>query len=352
MLLVGKGFKNTANTALVWHHGKLLALWEGGPPTLVKVPELETLALETFGGKLKHPFTAHPKIDPDTGAMLFFGYQPVKPYLQFSICDRDGIITKTMPIDIPRPVMMHDFAVTPRYAVFMDLPETFDFTRVLKGGPMLKFEPELGARIGVLPRDGQASDIKWFAVKPCFVFHTLNAYEDGDEVVLLACRMREYPTWLDKPEQLSKKDPKGQPMLYRWRMNLKTDKIQEETLDETPCEFPRVNDRLMGKKTRFGYFISGDMDGLIKFDLEKGTSKHHPHGKARVGGEGLFIPRADAKGEDDGWVATFIHDEAENRSEMVLIDARDFTANPVARVLLPQRVPYGFHGTWLPGKSL
>jgi carotenoid cleavage dioxygenase-like enzyme len=351
-LLEGKGYKNTANTALVWHHGKLLALWEGGEPTIVKVPDLETLGLETFGGKLKHPFTAHPKIDTATGEMLFFGYQPIKPYVQFSVCDRDGKITRTMPIDIPKPVMMHDFAVTPRYAIFMDLPETFDFTRAFKGEPVLKFEPELGARFGVLPRDGKPGDIKWFEAKTCFVFHTLNAYEDDDEVVLLACRMKEYPTWLDKPEMLGDKAKPPAPVLYRWRFNLKTGKTQEEAVDDAGCEFPRLNEAILGRKARYGYVMTGGMDGLAKYDLEKGASELHKHGKDHFGGEGVFVPRPDGKGEDDGWLVTYVHDQAENKSEMVVIDARDFRSPPVARVLLPQRVPFGFHGTWIAGNLL
>jgi carotenoid cleavage dioxygenase len=351
-LLEGHPFKNAANTALVWHHGRLLALWEGGEPTVLDAPELSTRGLETFGGRLKHPFTAHPKIDPVTGEMLFFGYQPLAPYLQFSICDRSGKITRTVPVEIPRPVMMHDFAITPNYAVFLDLPETFDLTRMLKGEPLLKFEPELGARIGLLARNGKPT-VQWFTVQPCFIFHTLNAYEEGEEVVLLACRMKEYPAFLDAAAgDPSQQSPESRPVLYRYVLNTKTGEAREQAVDDASCEFPRLNDSLIGRKSRFGYTMSGEMSGLLKYDLTKGTYERNAHGRGRLGGEGVFVPRPGSKSEDDGWLVTYVHDEAEGRSEMVLLEAGDFRAPPIARVLLPQRVPYGFHGAWLPGEVL
>ena len=92
--------------------------------------------------------------------------------------------------------------------------------------------------------------------------------------------------------------------------------------------------------------------GLVKYDLLKGTRERHSHGQGRMGGEGVFVPRPDAKAEDEGWLVTYVHDAANGKSEMVIVDARDFTAAPVARVKLPARVPYGFHGTWIEGKEL
>src|SRR5215212_4790103 len=116
--------KNTANTALVYHDGRLLALWEGGEPHEIQVPGLDTVCPYTYSGGLKHQFTAHPKVDPATGEMLFFGYSPFKPSVQYSVVNAQGQIISTTTIDVPRPVMMHDFAVTPRHTLFMDLPIT------------------------------------------------------------------------------------------------------------------------------------------------------------------------------------------------------------------------------------
>jgi carotenoid cleavage dioxygenase len=351
--------RNRANTALVWHAGRLLALYEGGPPHRIAVPELDTLGLYTFGGKLVHPFTAHPKLDPASGELLCFGYSVrTQPHLQYSVINAQGDIVSTTPIDLPRPIMMHDFAITPSYTLFMDLPMVFTMSEGLR----LQFAPELGARIGILPRHGTGDEIKWFEVPTCWVFHTLNAYEDGAEVVLRACRFTQYPDMISfqpgtptHPTDGKARSMTNAPFLYQWRFNLKTGRATEGPLDDIPTEFPRINEALTGKRTRFGYCgRSGGVmfDGLIKYDLDKGTSEHHTHGQGRTGGEGVFVPRPDATGEDDGWLVTYVHNAASGKSELVVIETRDFRAPPVARVLLPVRVPYGFHGTWITSAEL
>ncbi len=351
--------RNRANTALVWHAGRLLALYEGGPPYRITVPELDTLGLYTFDGKLAHPFTAHPKVDPATGELLCFGYSVMtQPYLQYSVINAPGDIVSTTPIALPRPIMMHDFAITPRYTLFMDLPMVF----TMKEGLRLTFAPKLGARIGILPRHATGDEIKWFETSPCWVFHTLNAYEDGDEVVLLACRSKQYPEVIGFAPRMPAPPTDGKasaatnaPFLYHWRCNLKTGRATEGPLDDISTEFPRVNEALTGKRTRFGYCgRSGGVmfDGLIRYDLDQGTSEHHAYGQGRMGGEGVFVPRPDATGEDDGWLVTYVHDAASGKSELVVVETHDFRAPPVARVLLPVRVPYGFHGTWITSAEL
>jgi carotenoid cleavage dioxygenase-like enzyme len=349
--------KNTANTALVCHDRRLLALWEGGEPYEIQVPELETVGAYTYGGKLTHQFTAHPKIDPATGEMLFFGYSMFKPSVQYGVVSAKGEIARITSIDIPRPVIMHDFAVTPRYTIFIDVPLTVSFRRLLRGQALLKFEPEHGARFGVLPRYGKGQDIKWFEVSPCYVFHTLNAYEDGDEVVLLACRTKTFPDSFFMPPTAKLGDaPISQeyaPVMYRWRLNLKSGSAREETVDDVPTDFPRVNEGLVGSQTRYGYaFNVHEYNELLKYDFEQGKSERHCHGMMRIGGEGVFVPRVNAQTEDDGWLVSYVHDEAAGTSELTVIEVRDFSAPPVARVQIPARVPYGFHGAWIPGEML
>lgn len=340
--------KNPANTALVWHDGRLLALWEGGEAHEIKVPSLDTVGPYTYGGQLKHAFTAHPKVDPTTGELLCFGYGLSKPYVQYSVVNAQGHIAHTTPIDLPRPIMMHDFAVTARYALFLDLPMTISLWRMLRGGPVLKYEPELGARIGVLPRYAMGQEITWFAISPCYVFHTLNAYEDGEEVVLLACRTQEFPDPLFMPQAFT-------PVMYRWRLNLKTGTTREEALDDLPSDFPRINEGLMGRQTRYGYtakFVKFESSELFKYDHAQGRTERHVHGPGRFGGEGVFVPRPNARAEDDGWLVTYVYDAAEDSSELVVIEAQDFRAPPVARVRIPGRVPHGLHGAWIPGEML
>lgn len=345
-----EGYKNAANTALVWYDGKLLALWEGGAPHEVRVPDLTTAGRYTFGGKLKHSCTAHPKIDPANGEMHFFGYQPVRPYLQYAVADAKGVITKSMAVEIPRPVMMHDFALTARHAVFMDLPVTFSFARLMGGMVPFAWEPKRPARFGVLPRDGTAKDVKWFPSEPCYVFHVLNAYDEGDEVVLLACRMGEFPAEIVPPDRMTERDLRRYgARLHRWRFDLKAGTTKEEPVGDEFADFPRFNEALAGRKTRYGYLTTLRMDALVKYDLQRGRTLRHEFGRGRFGGEAVFAPRPGGKGEDDGWLLSYVYDAAGGKSEAVVLDARDLSL--AARVLLPGRVPYGFHGAWVPASA-
>jgi carotenoid cleavage dioxygenase len=342
--------KNTANTALVWHAGKLLALWEGGAPHDIQLPELATIGEYTYNNKLISPFTAHPKVDPVTGEMMFFGYSFAPPYLQYGIVSAQGEILKTVPIEIPMGVMMHDFAITENYTIFMDLPLTFSPERMQRGEAMMMFESDRPSRFGILPRHGDNSNIRWFETSSCYIFHTMNAYEDGDEIILIACRMSSTTVL----ETGSSTDPTANiPLLHRWRFNLSTGTVTEEILDEVPAEFPRVNENLLGRKTQYGY--AGKManspvplfDGVIKYNLNNGKTQTHEFGQGRYGGEAVFAPCQNAISEDDGWLITFVHDENSQTSELVVINAQDITSEPVARVIIPQRVPYGFHGAWV-----
>ncbi|NEU78238.1 carotenoid oxygenase family protein [Nostoc sp. UIC 10630] len=344
--------KNTANTALVWHAGQMLALNESGKPHAIKLPELETIGEYSYNGKLISAFTAHPKVDPVTGEMIFFGYSVfTPPYLQYSVVSAQGELLRTVPIDLSIGVMMHDFAITENYTIFMDLPLTFSAERSQRGEPVMMFERDRPSRFGILPRHGDNSNIRWFESPSCYVFHTLNAYEDGDEVVLIACRMSSTTVLISDDSQ---PDPEGNiPRLYRWRFNLSTGTVREEMLDDVASEFPRVNENLLGRQTRYGY--SNKMansslplfEGIIKYDLNSGNSQTHEFGQGRYGGEAVFAPRPGAIAEDDGWLVTFVHDENSNTSELVVVNAQDVTAEPVARVIIPQRVPYGFHGAWV-----
>lgn len=343
--------KNAANTALIWHGGQLLALWEGGEPYAIELPELDTIGSYNYNGKLTSAFTAHPKVDPVTGEMMFFGYSIAEPpYLKYTVVSAAGELLQTVPIDLPVAVMMHDFAITERYSIFMDLPMTIRLERMQQGQPPLMFESELPSRFGILPRHGDNSNIRWFESPACFVFHVLNAYEEGDEVVLIACRMNSMDIFVS-PEE--KKPDVGIPLLYQWRFDMGTGNVTEQMLDDVPSEFSRVNETLLGRKTRYGYtakFSDNAMpffEGLIKYDLEKGKSETHQFTAGRYGGEAVFAPRPGATVEDDGWLLTFVYDENEQQSELVVFDAQNLTDEPIARVMIPQRVPYGFHAIWI-----
>ena len=359
----GRGYKNQGNTALVWHDGQLLTLMEGAEPHAVKVPGLETLGTYDFCGKLISSFTAHPKVDEKTGEMMFFGYNPMAaPYVQYSLVSKDGELQFTRPIDVPRGVMMHDFAVTEHYTIFMDLPLTFSVERAMKGGPVLAFERDLPARYGILPRHGGNDDIKWFEMPAHYVFHTSNAWEDGDDVVLHACRLES--TNVLQPGGAPSKEltdvygnaTDSMAVMHRWRFNMKTGTFKEEQIDDIATDFPRVDDSLVGYGCRFSYnarFARKEpghppaFEGINKYDLQTGRMETHLHGKERYGGEPVFVARSGGKDEDDGWLVTYVYDEIEGTSEMVVVDAKNMGGAPIARVIVPARVPYGFHGAWV-----
>lgn len=358
--------KNCANTSLVFHHGHLLALWEGGRPYQINPLSLETLGEYDFEQGLTSNFTAHPKVDPITGEMMFFGYSVSQsPYLHYGVVSAQGELLRVVPIDLPVGVMMHDFAITENYSIIMDLPLTFRESRLHQGQLPFQFERSHPSRFGILPRHGDNSTIRWFTVPPCYVLHTLNAYEEGDEVVLIAGRM-------DTINLLSFSDmagaiPDAQTVLSEWRFNLKTGKVKEKTLSEHWVDFPRINEQCLGRKMRYGYTAQradGTLadrerflfDGLIKYDFAPHSSgtpgpavetHFHEFGPSRYGGEAVFVPRPQSKAEDDGWLLSLVYDETTELSELVILDAMAMDHSPIARILIPQRIPYGFHGIWL-----
>lgn len=353
-------FKNTANTALVWHADRLLALWEGGEPYQIDPYELATTGPFTYQGQLASPFTAHPKIDAKTGEMMFFGYSLLQaPYLKYSVVSAAGKILSTVPIELPTAVMMHDFAITENYTVFMDLPLTFRLERLRQGESAYLFEPDEPTRFGILPRHGNGTHVRWFEVPSCYVVHTLNAYEDEDDIVLIACRNSDAAA-LNVPTKGKLDDQnKDKPILYRWRFNLYTGSVCEAAIDDVASEFPSLHPQWLGRQSRYGYAakIASEQeplmtfDGLLKYDFVTGSRHIHKFKAGCYGGEAVLVPKSECSAEEDGWLIAFVYDTARQRSELIVIDTKHFTDEPIAKILIPQRVPYGFHGTWIPGKS-
>ena len=342
--------KNPANTAFVWNADRLLALWEGGEPYEVKLPSLETVGAHTFNdGLAGYPYSAHPKTDPDTGEMMACGYFMVAaPYVKHIVINKEGEVVKSTPVDIPKGVIMHDCAITRQYTLVLDLPLCFDLNRAMKGKPPIQWEPDNGARIGVLPRHGDGSDIRWYDVSPGMVFHVMNAYEEGDEIVLDACRS-EQTTMLQEDA-----DPeKDYAYPYRWRLNLKTGDVTEGRFSDIRCEFPRINESKQGRPYRYCWasrFAGSPLplfDAFVKFDRETGGEQIFELGPDRYMGEAIFAPRPGAEQEDDGWVIGYVRDEAGETSECWIMDAADITKGPIAKITMPVRVPYGFHTGWV-----
>jgi carotenoid cleavage dioxygenase len=334
-----------ANTNVVGHAGRIFALVESSFPTEL-TPELDTIGICDFDGRLKTSMTAHPKLCPTTGELHFFGYQFVPPWLTYHRLDAGGRLVQSEEIPVAGPTMIHDFAITDGHLVFMDLPVVFTPKNLLEGRFPYAWSDDYGARLGVLPRGGRGGEVRWLEIDPCYVFHPMNAFERGGRIVLDVARYERL--WDDGPEGFAPA------FLHRFTLDLASGKVGEERLDDRPVEFPRVDERRVGLQNRYGYAVSDPIvpgrhqSQLVKYDLETGASRAHEFGQGCRPGEAVMVPAGPHAGEDEGFVLCFVHDAARDASELVVLDAARFEAAPIARVALPQRVPFGFHGNWLP----
>ena len=348
---------DSSNTNVLAFGGRTLSLTEMAMPYEL-TEELGTVCRTDFGGPLTNGFTAHPKLDPGTGELHAFGYGIQDPFLVYYVIGADGQLARSEPITIGGPASIHDFAITERHVVFFDLPVVFDWDAIAAGYSFpYRWKPEYGARVGVMPRDGGDADVRWFDVGLCYVFHPLNAYDvladDGstDSVVVDVVRHESmFDTEVLGPGEVP-------PTLDRWTIDLRAGKVLEDRLDDRPQEFPRADPRLTGRRHRYGFSMSlrpeeefGRFDGglLYKHDLVAGTVTELDLGPGRSGGDPVFVPASPDAGEDEGWILTYVYDAARDASDLVVVDAQDFAAGPVATVTLPRRVPFGFHAGWVP----
>lgn len=345
------GTSSAANTHVICHAGRVLALEEAHLPTRV-TPDLATVGRYDFGGRLRSAMTAHPKLDPATGELVFFGYNVFgPPYVRYHVADASGELVRTEPISFRGPAMVHDFAITERYVVWMDLPVVFDLGLAEQGLFPFSWQPSYGSRVGVMPRAGGDPEVRWFDVGNCYVYHPLNAYDDGEAVVVDVAR---HPDMFVRDRH---GPGGGDPTLDRWRIDLATGKVVEERLDDRGQEFPRVDDRLVGRRHRYGYTAQTGLGGgvrlggLLKHDLVAGTVDTWQPGPGRCSSEAVFVPCAPDAGEDEGWLLATVYDGQRDGSDLVLLDATAIMAGPVATIRLPQRVPMGFHGSWIPADA-
>lgn len=337
-----------ANTHVVSHAGRILALVENGLPWEVD-GALETIGIHDFDGRLAGPMTAHPKVCPVTGEMHFFGYHFEPPFLTYHRVDADGKLVLSREVAIPRPVMVHDFAITERFVVFMDLPICFSPESAAKGGMPYSWDDDAGARLGILRRDEPEGEVVWLEIDPCYVFHPMNAHDRGEagaeRLVLDVARYDDL--WTRRADRFEVA------RLHRFEVDLAARTVSEATLDDLAIEFPRVRESLNGLRNRFGYAVWSRTDvggagcGLVRYDLESGARDVYDGGGTLVPSEAVFVPAEGGRGENEGWLLAYLHDRARTRSDLAIFDATRLAAGPVARIPLPQRVPLGFHGSWV-----
>jgi carotenoid cleavage dioxygenase len=360
---VHEGQDFAANTHIIRHAGRILATVEAGALPYELTEELATTGPCDFGGTLPGGFAAHTKLDPRTGELHAIAYFWAWDYVQHVVVSSGGQVTRTTNIPLPHKPMMHDFALTQQYVVLFDLPVTFSMAAAAGGSPLpYTWNPDQQARVGLLPRDGSAADVRWLEVDPCWVFHTFNAYDDDDGRVVVD--LIQYQGAYD----VSRLSGHGPLTLDRWTIDPGAGKVSRRRLDDRLQEFPRVDERLISRPHRYGYSavigdvsratisLSGDFadqafaNALLKHDLAHGTTQAHEFGRDATAGEAVFVPAAPEAPEDDGYVMAFVHNPDRGAADLVILAAQDFTGQAVARIHLPARIPLGFHGSWVPDK--
>jgi carotenoid cleavage dioxygenase len=340
--------ENTANTNIVDMGGKTYAIVEAGGLPVELSYTLDSIARSDLGGTLRHGFAAHPKHDPRTGLHHVLTYEPGLEALTYLVVDARGRARDVAAIPAPHGPMVHDVAFTATRLIVLDLPVTFDKSAAARGFPFA-WNPERMPRVGLLPLDGDLARLVWVEAPSCYVFHVMNAFDDGDAVIVDVVR---HPRVFDH----KRSGPgEGAPMLARWRVDPTTGRLSETILEERGCEFPRFNDAFAGRAYGHGYSVSlrgRDTYGpLLKHDVARGRAEAHDFGPGRVSLEPVFVARPGAVAEDDGWILCYVYDAARDASDVVILDARDFSGPPVATITLPVRVPFGFHGNWLPDQA-
>lgn len=366
--------KDASSTDVIVHRGEALTtFYQCGdayrldPFTLETrgtLPLAELLAASGEAGALPRgaAISAHPKVDEATGELLFFNYSKEPPFLHLGIVGPDGRLARYAPVPLPGPRLPHDMAFTERFAILNDFPMLWDPALLAQGVHRPRYRPELGSRFALVPRRG-GGPVRWFDAAPTYVLHFSNAYEEGDEVVLEGF-FQDAPVPARRPDDtpmssfLKSVDMNAmEARLHRWRFDLRTGLTREERLDDEVCEFPTIDARFAGRKQGIIIAMTGApglfvFDGMVRYDLARGTRQRHRFPPGVYGSEAPVAPRFGAEAEADGYVVTFVSDLRSDTSEAQIFDAGDIARGPIARVRLPQRICSGTHATWAPASQL
>lgn len=339
---------HTPNTSVIRHARKTLAVVEAGGLPVEVDEELSTLKdVTSMGGG----FTAHPQLDPDSGELhaVCYDWRSLRDHIRYVVIDKTGVLKSEIKIRLPRMSMIHNMSITRHYAVIYDLPVTLSLKALATGSNFpFRWNEKHEARIGLLPRNGTAKDIIWNSINPNYAFHPMNAYEDTEGRIIID---------IIRYDKIFKADTHGPlgdtpPRLDRWTINPLLQTVTEEVIDHRSQEFPRSNPDFNGKPYSFGYTIAVDSDygfpAIYKHEVQRGITSQYTFSSGIQVGEAVFISRTSALSEDDGYLMTFVYDGNRNVSDLTILDAQELNRGPVATIHLPVRVPFGFHGNWIP----
>lgn len=355
-------WKNTANTDVKYHAGSLVAMWyRSGMPYAIDPETLETIEQYEFDG-CSTRISAHSRPDEHTGELLWFDYDIKPPYMTYGVVGPDRKLKHKIEIPLDSPGLPHDMAVTENYVILHDFPLRPDQDALKAGRYKVKMYDNRPSRFAIVPRYGQANEIKWFDAKPTYMLHVINAWEEDDDVVMVGTPYRMHLTdngqldfqRLEKTIHWRQRDF----LLYEWRFNLITGETTERIIDDVlNSEFPIINSAYQGRKNTFTYnviFPYGGKEeprypGLVKYNIATGGYIAYSEGPQFFYNEPGFAPRDNPQSEDDGYLVSIVWNPNESRSEIQIFDAKNarLAEGPVARILLPRRVPHGFHATFV-----
>lgn len=352
---------NVSNISLVLQGDRLLSLWEGGAPYALDPKTLKTIGLEDFDGQVR-AFSAHPKIDPESGDLYNFGIDyGTKTTLTPYRIGRDGTLKAFPAIKLPYPVMNHDFVLTKNYLAFCLGPIMVHPLKFILG--LSSFDRALhwdGGRptlILLVPRDGVGAP-RWIETDAFFQFHFANGFEQDGALIVDLTRYPDYSAIGESLRTFWHSDwaADGMAALMRLRIELVNGKVTSRSFNTGNAnEFPRINPQRTGRPYRYAYIAnnpSGQRIGLqrrvTRVDMETGHAVSHDFGAEHYVGEPIFISTRVDGDEDDGVVVTLVFDAKENRTDIVGLDARDVAARPLFTARLKHHVPYSLHGYFTP----
>ncbi len=343
---------DTVNTNIAAIGGRPFALVEAGSYPVELSDTLDGQTYNPLDDTLKGSFTAHPHRDPLTGEQHAIAYEGTDPgTIRHIVISPQGRVTREEPIQVKHGPSIHDCAITARFVVVLDLPVTFSMKALIGGHSFpYRWNPDHQARIGLLPRTAHGGETIWLDVDPCYIFHVANAFDlpDGRMVMDAVVYNSMFADSLSGPDATSRG-------LERWTIDPEAGVVDRRTIDATPQEFPRTDERRFGQPYRYVYALGLPRHSeafigetfILKHDLETGAREVHEFGEGRYPGEFVFVPaRADAA-EAEGWLIGLVVDLPHETTDLVILDAQSFSGEPVASIHLPHRVPPGFHGNWV-----
>lgn len=343
---------NTANTNIIFYAGKLLALQEGAYPTEINPINLSTIGKWDYQGQVPQ-MSAHPHFDLTTKEMHGYAYTPGSKEIVYYVFSPDGKVIKSEKLDTPFSSFMHDFFITKDYVLFPVLPLTFSMERIQQGKPMLMWEPDRGAYIGIMRRTGNAKDIIWLKTDPFYAFHYMNAYQDDNQIILDGMKSERahlFPDIKGKIPAIAECPPR----LTRFTLDIKQRKVTQNQIDSIAAEFPRFDERFTGLPYRHGFVAASinpkskdsEFDSIIHYDHKNKSQTNREFGVGNMPNEPIFVPKNKDSEEGEGFILSIVYEAQRDTSDLYILDAMNIDKEPLAVIQLPHRIPNGFHGNW------